>query len=139
MASHARRIAWCSKAETRRAPSLQIDRAVPLMAQLSLSVPPDVKKISSGCAPMHAAMDSRASAMAFRGLREKSMAETDCHTLPLTRATLPQMLCRIAVSWQRGRRRSFFITYRLNQENSLQPSSLNSSIFSFSSSTVVSR
>jgi len=46
-------------------PFLAFASAVPRMAQLSASVPPLVKKISSGVAPMHAAMVARASSRAF--------------------------------------------------------------------------
>lgn len=45
----------------------------PFIAQLSLSVPPEVKKISSGRAPIQSAITALASARAFFGLRSKSI------------------------------------------------------------------
>ena len=44
----------------------------PFIAQLSLSVPPEVKKISSGEAPIHSAIISRDSFIAFLGILEKA-------------------------------------------------------------------
>ena len=55
--------------------------AQPFIAQLSLSVPPEVKKISLGLALIHFAISSLAFLIAAFALRERSMVETHLHTL----------------------------------------------------------
>lgn len=62
--AHGWRIAWCS-IRLVIIVCLSPHDSTPLIAQLSLSVPPDVKKISSGEALIHAAIAVRASFNAF--------------------------------------------------------------------------
>ena len=47
-------------------------KETPFIAQLSLSVPPEVKYISSGAALMHSAIVLLASKSAFLGIRENA-------------------------------------------------------------------
>ena len=58
----------------------KLEVAMPFIAQLSLSVPPEVKKISFGSALIHLAILFRASEMAFLGVLE---SEYGCDALTI--------------------------------------------------------